>query len=572
MNNESGIRRHLLLSAACLILAMTATVVTAQTSGPTVTGKFSGLVYNRATQTFNSVLTLTNTGATTLPSPIVVVIATSTAEVTVAGTTDGATYIANLSDGSLAPGASTGVVVAFTDSTRVAFTPTITTIVTTDATSAAVIGIAGGTISVTNHLGDVLTLTIPPLALDQDTTISASALNAPLPNPIADNLYPGAILEPSGLQFSVPPKLTITAHAALTNPYGATIFWLQNSNHALPIANQNDTQNSVAGDIYHFSKIIAGVETAEEIDADIEWIIAEPVVTPGDLLDYYSAELGEAHEAQALGLTSVADFALFEAKWLVEAYTPELLADPLPHDPCGHNTIDVLRWADLVVSVLGDTSLADLVREKACTLNVTPQFLSLFQGETWQPGITATLLDPNSNQQSCGVINWYSSNLNVVDIAPNGYFCVPTGVGPGVANVSANCDGLFNSTKVSVCGLNGTWQGTYSGQTIKCVKRNSSGCCIARGGVKVLAGPITVTFNQNGTSVSASSEGEEISGTDINGSVSLATTVPGFCGTIEVPAGLDGTISSDCSTLSGSFYSGRSRAVTGTFKLQFIAP
>ena len=48
--------------------------------------------------------------------------------------------------------------------------------ITPDATTTQVIGIAGGTASVQNHLGDTFTLTIPPLALDQDTPISISAL------------------------------------------------------------------------------------------------------------------------------------------------------------------------------------------------------------------------------------------------------------------------------------------------------------------------------------------------------------------------------------------------------------
>jgi hypothetical protein len=105
----------------------------AQSSGAPITATFSGLVYDRATKTFNSVLTLTNTGTSTILSPVTITISTGTPAVTVAGTTDGSTYIANLPGGSIGPGVSVQVVVAFKDPSRVSFTPSITSIAVTAA-------------------------------------------------------------------------------------------------------------------------------------------------------------------------------------------------------------------------------------------------------------------------------------------------------------------------------------------------------------------------------------------------------------------------------------------------------
>jgi hypothetical protein len=119
----------------------------------------------------------------------------------------------------------------------------------------------------------------------------------------------------------------------------------------------------------------------------------------------------------------------------------------------------------------------------------------------------------------------------------------------------------------SCCSLSGSWQGTYTGQTFSCAQRDANGCCVQRGGKKVIDGPESVTFTQNGTSVSTVVEGEELTGTNIDGAVSLSTTVAADCGTSDVPAGLSATLSSDCSTLSGSFYVKRSRTITGTFSL-----
>jgi hypothetical protein len=469
MNNHSKeFLGHVFVTAVFLIIATIANNAMAQTTGAPVTGKFSGLVYDRATQTFNSVLTLTNTGTVTRQSPIIVVIATSTAAVTVAGTSDGSTYIANLPGGSLAPGASATVVVAFTDPTRVAFTPSITSIVTTDATSVAVIGIAGGTISVTNHLGDVLTLTIPPLALDEDTSISVLALNAPLPNPIATNLYPGAILQPSGLVFSLPVNATVTFHQSVGNSNLALLFYLKNSNFAWPTANQTPTPNNVGGDIYHFSTISVGAPTQNEIQAAANALLQEIVYAlknnlpvpgdpVGDILDVVNAllslsklsELAEGYGGNpALALTYYND-----ALQALEEGSAALLAAPVPSNTCGlEYNVDLQRLSAAITILLGTNSpLISQIAARACTFDVKPDFLFLAPGETWQQGITATLLDPNGVQRSCAVLNWYSANLNVVTIAPtNGNVVFPTAVSPGTANVSGNCDGLLAYSQVEV--------------------------------------------------------------------------------------------------------------------------
>jgi hypothetical protein len=109
---------------AALVLAAAGTA-NAQSVAGGLSGTFSGLVYNRASGTFNSVLTLTNNGPATLYSPISVGIATGTPAVTVAGSSDGSTYIANIPGGSILTGHSAQVVVAFLDPSHVTFTPTL---------------------------------------------------------------------------------------------------------------------------------------------------------------------------------------------------------------------------------------------------------------------------------------------------------------------------------------------------------------------------------------------------------------------------------------------------------------
>jgi hypothetical protein len=116
---------------ALVVLAVSTRIAPAQTTGVPVTASFSGLVYNRATQTFNSVLTLTNHGPT-LYSPLIVRISTGSAAVTVAGAQSvGANMFAlkvPISSGTLSAGGVQQIAVAFSDSTRVSFTPTVTSV------------------------------------------------------------------------------------------------------------------------------------------------------------------------------------------------------------------------------------------------------------------------------------------------------------------------------------------------------------------------------------------------------------------------------------------------------------
>jgi uncharacterized repeat protein (TIGR03803 family) len=115
------------LFAAILALLWTGSV-SAQSSGNVVTGSFSGLVFNRTTETFNAILTLSNTGGTVALAPISVVIQNATGAVSVAGSVDGSTFVASVPGGGLSPGASSSAVVAFINPGRIPFTPVIASI------------------------------------------------------------------------------------------------------------------------------------------------------------------------------------------------------------------------------------------------------------------------------------------------------------------------------------------------------------------------------------------------------------------------------------------------------------
>ena len=116
----------------------------AQTSNSLVSTSFSGLILNRVTNTFNSILTVTNKGPTVY-APLKVYISTGTSSVTVANAaTNGPgsfALVVPLSNGSLLPNEAQSLLVAFNNPSRVPFTPSAGT-TAVGASTPAGLGIA----------------------------------------------------------------------------------------------------------------------------------------------------------------------------------------------------------------------------------------------------------------------------------------------------------------------------------------------------------------------------------------------------------------------------------------------
>jgi hypothetical protein len=119
------------LCACLLAMSICTGVAHAQASTSGVQGKFSGLVYDHATGTFNSVLTLTNTALAPVYSPISVAINTGTPSVTAVGSSSGALSIASIAGGVIQPGQSAQIAVQFLDPSRVSFVPVATSVTAT---------------------------------------------------------------------------------------------------------------------------------------------------------------------------------------------------------------------------------------------------------------------------------------------------------------------------------------------------------------------------------------------------------------------------------------------------------
>jgi len=107
--------------------------------------------------------------------------------------------------------------------------------------------------------------------------------------------------------------------------------------------------------------------------------------------------------------------------------------------------------ATITATCEGKSGSATIEVKQDYTLIVSPQILNLYTGEYWL--LTAKLYDHDGNESSCSSLNWYSSNLDVIEIAgtyiPEGE-CLISAIGEGTASVSANCDGFLGSASVVV--------------------------------------------------------------------------------------------------------------------------
>lgn len=333
--------------------------------------------------------------------------------------------------------------------------------ITPDATATQAIGIEGGTISVQNRLGDTLTLDIPPLALGKDTSISISALPQALPGPIAKSVFPGVVFEPEGQQFSLPVTVTLSPHNFTPgSPSAELLYWWISPDYVLPLANQSTTESGLSAQTYHFSPVGAADPSEDEITTLAEYLAHNVPGSPGALLDDLDSLFTLARKLEAAGDDADAERWSENAEQMLRQESIAIAGMPSPSNPCGIFSRDLQRLSILLKTLLGDNDLAAQISNKACTFNVTPDSMHLSVGGTGPHTLTATLSGPAGDQRSCSSLNWYSANLNVVEAtAADGAEADLTAIGPGTANVSANCDNQLGYSTVTV-GANFTFAGS----------------------------------------------------------------------------------------------------------------
>jgi hypothetical protein len=195
-----------------MVVLVTFATTEAQSQTSTLSGSFGGIVLNRTSGNFNSLLTIRNSGATPAQSPITVVISMGGAKATVSGSPDGSTYMAQIPGGSIAAGGSATVVVSFADPSRAAFTPTVSSISSADSPPA-------------NHFVYVVN--------GNDSTVSGySAADDGALMPTAGSPYP-TIANANRLVLSPDGKYAYVSTTVAPNPGGISTYSIDSSTGVL---------------------------------------------------------------------------------------------------------------------------------------------------------------------------------------------------------------------------------------------------------------------------------------------------------------------------------------------------
>lgn len=200
--------------------------------------------------------------------------------------------------------------------------------------------ILGGEVSLETASGDLVRLFIPPFALEQETEIRLSALPVPPANPFQGNVFPGVQIEPEGLRLRLPATLAVEL-AGSAPASVARLFYLKNSDLALPLWQSKVQGGALSGKIFHFSAYTGSAPSAQEAQSQA----ASAAGLGGDFPADWQGDM-EGNQAlnewgntlNDMGLNDDGSAAIDQAHARLQADLACLM-DPncnvVPLDPCG---------------------------------------------------------------------------------------------------------------------------------------------------------------------------------------------------------------------------------------------
>lgn len=233
--------------------------------------------------------------------------------------------------------------------------------------ASAVITSTGGSIRVVDDSGAEVKLRIPPFALAEPATISVTLLGQNPRHNFTRTVYPGVLLEPAGLALRRPARLEIRLPSPVDNPELTRLVWLASPTHVRALGNQIVQDDSIEGDILHFSAFSWEGLTLSEA---ARWAASVSMMTPEDRARLGFPPLPEP-VLEALDMVERVNWLIeaekelsprvstdfLESAWgVLEQAALHLLGQPVPSDPCGpyHS---YLRELAGVFSRLGDEEI-----------------------------------------------------------------------------------------------------------------------------------------------------------------------------------------------------------------------
>ena len=230
---------------------------------------------------------------------------------------------------------------------------------------------AGGEISILNSRGDQVTLTIPEDALKEAISISLTALETPLKNPISRNIFPGVIIQPQGLMLQEPAKLSISYASPQSSPEQLSLFHLKHSDFVIPIGRQESNVLEIYGEIYHFSDYFVGLASGSEVIAQANQGLEILSLTPNNWQFTYENTYGLLELAgllQGMGRDNEAQEYIDAAISALAKDAANFLAWPMPDEPCGDYANTLFKYAAAVMSLIGPSQLEVQFQERIIDL------------------------------------------------------------------------------------------------------------------------------------------------------------------------------------------------------------
>ena len=222
--------------------------------------------------------------------------------------------------------------------------------------NSAVVDSTGGKITVVNTAGDSITLIIPPYNIWNPTAVTLTAFDTPPETPIARNILPGVSITPAGLKLSQPAVLKVKFMNTITEPGIAMLFSINQSDYVIPLGHLKLTDNSIAGEIYHFSDYFAGEPSRGETDGQAAKCGGESGDGFTDWNDTFTdveGLLSWAEELMSMGDDEEAEKVTDRAKEILDQAAKKFLNLPVPDEPCGWYKNQLVKFAEAVFSLIG---------------------------------------------------------------------------------------------------------------------------------------------------------------------------------------------------------------------------
>ncbi len=228
--------------------------------------------------------------------------------------------------------------------------------VTRDSThsASAMIPAAGGTITATGSDGSRFTLTIPPKALDGDTTITMTPVSTMDGLPMSDGLVAAVHLEPEGLRFNAPVLLRIDPAREVPAEQQVGFGYLGGGAdlHLYPL----ERGRTIAMRMLHFS----GGGVAAGTPADVHALQQRAPADPAAQLEQRIGDLFNAERtAQLTGVKGDPEFATKLSALLLDFYNHVVL----PKLDAAKSTDDWRVMFDAVQTGVYYARLSELIGE-----------------------------------------------------------------------------------------------------------------------------------------------------------------------------------------------------------------